>query len=567
MSSMMRDIVGDDDDATMVPRQQTAGCRRRMRTARQHQPPTTTMRMSSMRRPQQSRVLLMMMMGVAASTLLLLLLMIGSASATTASLPTTNEHGRRGNRDKHQPPPRRGARAWRGLQEEEEDQHHRQLDYYGYYDDEYPAAPLKKKRMKRRSKTRMKSYMSKNRKSMSRMMSGKGGKGYYYLDDYYWTGAEDDWKEEEESQEDDGYGKGKGKGGGGGGGYDACKSSTAYLITAVVPEVTTYNPRRCCHDALQGHKRPTAVYVTHAQPSDTTITGLEQFWNDMYLAIAATSAMFDTCFVLTGYDASVASSRSLSEVMTETLNVVSRLPEIPVIMTTDPTDDVNLIGTIRRISEDTVNMPNIGVFNAGYNNLVVESLVSGKGRLPFVGSTDDTTYGETAAAISLELLNGVPPRPVCFNARMGELDFIGERCAAYYAAMSSRTPPPNNAPTGVACSSNTTAQQILDVVNANNSTAIWTHIDCCAAVGDAVAMLRHQNNATHTRVVVSGCQDEDLSDGQVDFVTTQPIQLQGYQASSWSNFPIRQAMGGNDGRQYFPSLESLVETAVYNVRV
>ena len=71
------------------------------------------------------------------------------------------------------------------------------------------------------------------------------------------------------------------------------------------------------------------------------------------------------------------------------------------------------------------------------------------------------------------------------------------------------------------------------------------------------------------RSIVVGCMDEDTSGGLVDFVTAQPVDLQAYSSSSWVNFPVIQSIEEEDGRgeQFFPSLESLVNTAIFNLVV
>jgi hypothetical protein len=359
-----------------------------------------------------------------------------------------------------------------------------------------------------------------------------------------------------------GSGKGKGKGTMGkskkgkskGKGSSSCASPVAAAILASVDEVTTQNPDRCCM-----YSGPTAVYVTHALPGDTD-SGFEEFWDQIYNEIDRASFPVYVCFVMTGVTSAVDSFEKLTKVMMEVNDVVSALDVVPAMMVADPTDSVELINQIRSISNDAA-LPSIGVFNAGYDNIIIESIVSGQGRLPFVGYLEDADYGTKAGRISLELLGGVPAKPLCFNARLGVVDSIGERCAAYYDEI---TDQPVDPAFGIGCSTETAAGEIFALLVEQDTNAVWSHVDCCAAVADAADMMRRMN-----RNIIVGCMDEDTSGGKIEFVTAQPIQLQGYSTSTWANFPVIQAREGNDGRaeQFFPSLQSLVNTAIFNIRI
>ena len=332
-----------------------------------------------------------------------------------------------------------------------------------------------------------------------------------------------------------------------------CLSSIAQELVDVVPEAFAVNPAKCCN--FDG---PTAVYITHAQRDDSTPTGFEVFWNDMFLHIAQTSNLAGVCFVMTGVDQNALVERSIEDVLIDINLLSTTLSNVPVIMTTDPTEEINLVQVIRAISEDALT-PNIGVFNAGYANIIIEAIVSGFDRLPFVGLLDDTEFGATAAETTSTLLEGADAVPLCLNARP-EFGFIGERCTSYYRGLTSE---PIDPPTGVVCSAATTPEELLAVIIDDQINAVWTHVDCCSAAAEAVRRARQMG-----RTVVVGCQDEDTTDGTgiLDFVTAQPIALEGYSASSWANFPVLQALNGYDGRgrQFFPSLDSLVNTAVFS---
>jgi hypothetical protein len=356
-----------------------------------------------------------------------------------------------------------------------------------------------------------------------------------------------------------GKGKGKGKGGDddGGGIGSVCMSVEADAISAAIPEVAAINPVSCCY-----YSGPISVYVTHALLSDDTMSGLEPFWDEIYQEITRTSHDQDVCFVLTGLNSITKGNRSIDQILIDVNVFASEIPTVNSILTTDPTtDNTNLINEIRRISSNTT-LPSIGIFNAGYNNIIIESIVSGQERLPFVGLTDDSEYGQMAGSISLELLDGIPAIPLCFNARLGILDFLGERCAAYYSEITSDVIEPEF---GVVCGPDSTVEEITVQLNGNATgaiNAVWSPLECCSVVAEAVATVRE----TTGRKMIVGCQDNDPTNGRINFVTAQPIALQGYAAASWANFPTIQAKLGNDGRaaQYFPSLQSLVNTGIYN---
>jgi hypothetical protein len=364
------------------------------------------------------------------------------------------------------------------------------------------------------------------------------------------------------SKGDSGKGKGKGKGKGGKGqmnGTGQCAHAVALQIAEAVPQVVTRNPDSCCHET-----GPVAVYVTHGLRSEHTFSGLELFWDEIYNEIERTSLTNNVCFVLTGIDAEAlaASKQTLDDVLIQTNRVVSGLDQVAAMMVTDPTANTDLITEIRRISDSAL-LPSIGVFNAGYNNVLVESILSGQERLPYVGYLNDSDYGIEAGKISLNLLNGVAAKPLCLNSRFGSLDFVGQRCAAYYNEITDETVDDKF---GIPCSANSTATEIGALLNQPDHAtvnAVWTSLECCSAAAEAIAMVRD----TTERTIVMGCQDGNANAyTNIDFVTQQPIALQAYAAASWVNFPVIQGKLGKDvrGGQYFPSLQSLINTAIFN---
>jgi hypothetical protein len=332
-----------------------------------------------------------------------------------------------------------------------------------------------------------------------------------------------------------------------------CTSPIARSLLGV-DELITQNPARCCD-----YDGPTAVYVTHARRDDSTPSGLEVFWDSFYTKIASVSDLFDVCFVMSGFDPEVYSNKTLDEILISAITVASDIPIIPSIMTTDPTEDVLVVQKVREVTDAPLG-PNIGIFNAGYANIVLESIVTGFDRLPFVGLIDDSTFGAEAAKVTTTLLQGTEAKPVCFNPRIG-LQFLAQRCEAYYSGVTDQSITPTE---GVSCGSNSTVQQILDYIIANEINAVWTHVECCFVVGQAVQRARQMG-----RSIVAGCQDADTTNGMVNFVTAQPIKLEAFNVATWASFPVIQAMQGKDGRggQVFPGLQSLVNTAVYSVLI
>jgi len=329
-----------------------------------------------------------------------------------------------------------------------------------------------------------------------------------------------------------------------------CNSAVASAIQQV-PEATTLNPTNCCD--FDG---PVMVFVTHALSDPSTITGFEQFWNDQYLEFASTSEMSGVCFVMSGYNQTVQSDKSLNDVLIEVNQLVSQIPTVTSMMSTDPTEELNLVDLFRTIS-DTPDGPNIGVFNAGLKNVETESLVSGQSKLPYVGYTDDAQYGSEAASMTLRMLQGEPATPLCFNGRP-QLTYVGRRCAAYYNDV---TDDPPSRLFGVSCRSDSNVNAIVSLIVSSDANAVYSQIDCCTPVAQAAAMAQEMLN----RTIIVGCQDEDTSGGLANFVTGQPIGLQAYQTASWATLPVLESLAGGNGRSdhNFPDLSSLLNTEIY----
>jgi hypothetical protein len=331
-----------------------------------------------------------------------------------------------------------------------------------------------------------------------------------------------------------------------------CNSDVAVQILGSVPQAITKNPSRCCLE-----NGPTAVFVTHAVQDNTTSSGFEPFWDNMYATILEAANRVEICFVMTGVRANV-DATSLPDVLINVLTTVSSISEVPAMLTTDPTSDVTLLQTVRSIS-NSEQQPSIGVFNAGYDNIIIEAIVTGQERLQYIGYLNEAEFGRSAGKVTLELLAGIPARPLCFNARVGQVNFIEERCASYYTEVTDTAVIPEG---GIACSSQSNPNDILQQLLQANANAVWSHLDCCSVVAEAVGMAEVMG-----RSIVTGCMDMDTTDGQIDFVTEQPSQLQAYQATTWVAYPVVQDVQGRDGRgeMYFPALQSLINTAVYNV--
>jgi hypothetical protein len=317
-----------------------------------------------------------------------------------------------------------------------------------------------------------------------------------------------------------------------------------------VPEAISINPNRCC--AFNG---ATAAIITHAQPDNTTVSGFEPFWNRMFEVIDAASNKSGVCFFMTGYNPVVKTGRNLLEVLIHVNRVVSAMQSVPSMMSTDPTNSSELVAEVRKISSNT-SQPSIGIFNAGYENIQFETLMSGLPALPFVGYTHDQAYGEEAALVTRELLGSQPPMPLCLNARENIL-VVGARCQAYYSHLQTQ----GNPATGVKCNSSTTSEQIIEILLSGSINAVWSHNDCCSALAQAAESMKQMG-----RDVVVGCMDTKNVPG-INFVTRQPETLHAYAISTWANFPVIQELRGRNGRakQFFPSLSSLVRTSSYNM--
>ena len=376
------------------------------------------------------------------------------------------------------------------------------------------------------------------------------------------------------TDDDDNDDNGGGDDDGGGGGMGPCSSHVALQLSEAVPEIITVNPISCCYSS---DTEVVAIYITHALPSKYTTSGFEPFWDQIYNEIEQTSRAQHVCFVMTGVNripnsnSSSSSSdddddRSLEQVLFETISFASELSNVAAIMTTDPTtENTNIVDEVRRIYNNT-DLPAIGVFNAGYNNIIIESIVRNDGRLPYIGTIDEAAYGRMAAQVTRDRLSsGVAPVPLCFNARIGVIDFLGDRCVAYYNELMSSSSSNMASEIGVPCGPNSTRTELITLLNDTSQrsiNAVWAPLDCCGVVTDAVETIR----ASSRRRIVVGCQDDDPTNGRIDFYTAAPIALQGYMAASWATFPVL-----NEGRRrkepFFPSLQSLIHTAVFNTIV
>lgn len=347
-----------------------------------------------------------------------------------------------------------------------------------------------------------------------------------------------------------------------------CKSAVAQSIINAIPEVITQNPSRCCQ-----YDGPVGVYITHSLPSNDTSSGFESFWNIAYETIANRSQIYNLCFVMTGYNPDI-SQRSLTDIMISTNRFVSTLNQVPAMMTTDPTDTVRLATEVRFIYDSIMNGPSIGVFNCGYNNLNIESIISQKERLSYIGYINDNDYGKQSALFAQQLLlsqqDDIIPKPLCFNGRP-DLLFIGERCASFYKASSINNTGIDITPQfGIPCSSDSTIEEIYSIILGSKTNSILSHVDCCSVVSYAVSRVI----ATTGNKIIIGCQDEDTSGGVIDYVTTQPIDEQMYHTSTYVQLPLQKAIIQNNnniivGRQneYFPSLLSLIVTNIFSYPV
>ena len=335
-------------------------------------------------------------------------------------------------------------------------------------------------------------------------------------------------------------------------GSSGCKNEFADIILDNVPEAIANLPRSCC-----GFDGPTAILVTHATKGSGTKSGFDPVWDKFYHEFFEASQISGTCFIMTGYDSEKDTDRTLSEILIDINTVASEISAVPAIMTTDPTSNFMLIEAVRSISERS-DGPSIGVFNAGYTNIVVESLVSGKDRLQFIGNSDDRDYGTLAATAALELLESDAAVPLCLNAQ-SDIPIFALRCSAFYEGITTQSIEPME---GVGCDSSTDPTLLANIIKGSDINALFSHNECCAGAAQAVEIAREATG----RNIVIGCMDVDASNGKVDFVTRQPLELQAFQTYSFAILPVNQALQGENGRneQFFPSLSTLVHITVFN---
>lgn len=333
-----------------------------------------------------------------------------------------------------------------------------------------------------------------------------------------------------------------------------CTNPVANTLSASVQGINVIYPSRCCD--FDG---PTAVFITHSEENSNTDTGLEIFWDSMYQDVDMISSAVRTCFVFTAVQDDT--TRTVKEITIDAIAASNMIDNVPAIMATDPTDDIQVVQAVRNIIKQS-NGANIGVWNAGFANIFVESIFTGQPLIPFIGYKSDEEYGTSAANAVMQLLpDGVAAAPLCLNGRP-ELAFIGERCDRYYFELGE---PVSGTTTGVACSTASTEQDILELIVANgtrSANAVVAHVDCCTAAVSAAETAREQGLD-----VVVGCMDEDTTGGDVSFVTLQSVGLQAYGAVTWVTQPLVEASTGDtNGRdqQFFPGLDSHLDTDIYN---
>jgi hypothetical protein len=330
-----------------------------------------------------------------------------------------------------------------------------------------------------------------------------------------------------------------------------CRSLETKSLLRQVPQAIAMNPSRCCN--FDG---PVFAIITHAQPDTDSGSGFESFWNSIYYEIEAASKKTNTCFFMTGIDLSNGRGSTVSEIFINVNQIISEMDSVPSMMTTDPTDSIHLLSTVRSISNNP-DMPSIGIFNSGYENVIVESLRSDDLRLPYIGSTSEQIYGQKGASATLNLLDNVPPAPLCLVPQ----NSLNTRCHTFYSNLGLSLSEEKSLD-GLHCNLRTTGDDILSYVIENDANSVWAHQECCEA-----AMIAADTARRLGRMTVIGCMDVSPRDFQVDFVTTQSITLQAHAVHAWASFPVIQEMKGRDGRQseYFPSLRSLINIVIHNI--
>lgn len=343
--------------------------------------------------------------------------------------------------------------------------------------------------------------------------------------------------------------KGKGKGGDG----SRCESATVDAIIEQVPEVIARAPDNCC--SFSG---PTAVLVTHAYGDiEETESGFDSFWDSFYDVLRLASDAYDVCVIFTGISQEFNMNRSTTDVLLDVTQAVSQLEEVPVFMTTDPTENLALINAIRVISADPM-APLVGVFHSGYAKILIESIISGLERIPFVGNKDERDYGVLAAAATKDLLGGVAVVPLCLNGRP-DLSTIAVRCQSFYEETTILR---NVRPvSGLPCSRSSDPEALAQLVADTGVNAVFAHSECCAMATQAVLAARSATN----RTVLIGCMDEESMERFPDFTIKAPVTLQAFQVINFMTLPLLQAQSENEGRldSFFPSLSTQVLTNVF----
>eukprot|EP00523_Entomoneis_sp_CCMP467_P006943 CAMPEP_0168732776 /NCGR_PEP_ID=MMETSP0724-20121128/7941_1 /TAXON_ID=265536 /ORGANISM="Amphiprora sp., Strain CCMP467" /LENGTH=407 /DNA_ID=CAMNT_0008779797 /DNA_START=40 /DNA_END=1263 /DNA_ORIENTATION=- len=342
----------------------------------------------------------------------------------------------------------------------------------------------------------------------------------------------------------------------------SCTNSLARAITDAAPEAIAVVSEECCDSADEG---PQSVFVTHAQTSDETTSGLEPFWDNEFHVVNTNSQVYGICVVMTGVDQNSGTGRSLDQVLLDILETAAENPWVAAIVNTDVTQSLDVVNLKRHIFESE-NLPWIGSYENGYGNIVEESSLSGKDQLPFVGFLSNTEFGKVGAEGTLQLLNGAEVmEPVCFNHRP-DLDIVNTRCRAYYESLGAGN---WDITDGITCSAASTAQQLYDELGPSTN-VILANVDCCVASAGAAQLAREQQG----RTVVVGCIDlsddalAQLAAGTIQFITTPPIALGAYLVTTWTVPPVTQATSYPYNKKapgLFPSTGTVVKTGIYNV--
>ena len=313
-----------------------------------------------------------------------------------------------------------------------------------------------------------------------------------------------------------------------------CYSAPARNLLEIVPDAIVRNPSRCCD-----HTGSIAAYVTHSAPGTT-------FWEEAYSSILAQSDVSSSCFIFTGVNEAAAVSSDRDQTILDVVLTVSSLPQVVTLMVVDTTSSSSLASSLRYMHEQQhqqhIVSPLVGVWHAGYDNILLESITKGAGVLPYVGvasSDAAAVFGSTAAQLSLAVL-GNDASSLCVAT---SLTSAPSECSHWYAGRNASIATPI-----AVCD----AEWSLPVVEGAVD-VIWATRGCCQRVVDAI------EEGSPTLV---GCHTDEAGANSAHFSLRQPVAFQASTVAAWANAAVVASQRGGSGRYAFPALGTVVATGL-----